>query len=59
MNLEDVFLIKSYSFVCEKTHECTIYMMYHQGVIKKYFNLKYYYKLGMQYEIFGLINHMS
>jgi hypothetical protein len=34
-------------------------MMYDQGVVKKNFNLKYYYKLGMQNGKFGLINHMS
>ncbi len=59
MNFEDVFLIKSYSFLCEKTHDCTIYMMYNQGVVKNYFILKYYYKLGMQNGKFGSINHTS
>jgi hypothetical protein len=34
-------------------------MMYDQDVVKKYFNIKYYYKLGMQNEKFRLINHMS
>jgi hypothetical protein len=48
MDFENVTFNKSYSYLCNKRHECIIYMMYNQFVVKTYIYITCNVKLGIQ-----------
>jgi len=48
MDFENVALTKSYSYVCDREHECIIYIIYNQFLVKICLYLKCNVKWGIQ-----------